>query len=65
MIRAGSDSRGLVLALPTITVFDLQYTAWECAMARRRLVPGEFRDVVQIGAMKQDADSCARLRPAA
>jgi inhibitor of KinA sporulation pathway (predicted exonuclease) len=61
MIRAGSDSRGPVLASPTITVFDLEYTAWECSMARRWLAPGEFKEVVQIGAVKLDADSFASL----
>jgi inhibitor of KinA sporulation pathway (predicted exonuclease) len=61
MIRAGSDSRGLVLASPTITVFDLEYTAWECSMARRWLAPGEFKEVVQIGAVKLDADSFQNL----
>ena len=57
MIRAGSDSRGLSLTSPTLTVFDLEYTAWECSMARRWLAPGEFKEVVQIGAVKLDADS--------
>src|SRR6185295_12575298 len=57
MIRTGSDSRGPHLASPTITVFDLEYTAWECSMARRWLAPGEFKEVVQIGAVKLDADS--------
>src|SRR5438034_11631547 len=61
MIRAGSDSRGLVLTSPTITVFDLEYTAWECSMARRWLAPGEFKEVVQVGAVKLDADSFAVL----
>jgi inhibitor of KinA sporulation pathway (predicted exonuclease) len=61
MIRAGSDSRGLVLTSPTITVFDLEYTAWECSMARRWLAPGEFKEVVQIGAVKLDADSFEAL----
>ena len=61
MIRAGSDSRGLGLTSPTITVFDLEYTAWECSMARRWLAPGEFKEVVQIGAVKLDADSFAVL----
>jgi inhibitor of KinA sporulation pathway (predicted exonuclease) len=45
------------LASPTLTVFDLEYTAWECSMARRWLAPGEFREVVQIGAVRLDADS--------
>ena len=57
MIRVGSDSRGQHLASPTITVFDLEYTAWECSMARRWLAPGEFKEVVQIGAVRMDADS--------
>ncbi|HJT44262.1 MAG TPA: 3'-5' exonuclease [Rhizomicrobium sp.] len=55
MIRAGTDSRGIGLA--SITVFDLEYTAWECSMARHWLTPGEFKEVVQIGAVKLDADS--------
>lgn len=45
----------------TITVFDLEYTAWECSMARRWLMPGQFREVVQIGAVKLDGESLARL----
>ncbi len=45
------------LASPTLTVFDLEYTAWECSMARHWLTPGEYREVVQIGAVKLDADS--------
>ncbi len=61
MIRAGSHSRGPPLASPTLTVFDLEYTAWECSMARRWLAPGEFKEVVQIGAVKLDADSFAVL----
>ncbi|HKB95924.1 MAG TPA: exonuclease domain-containing protein, partial [Rhizomicrobium sp.] len=59
MIRAGTDSWGMQLASPTITVFDLEYTAWECSMARHWLTPGEFKEVVQIGAVKLDADSFA------
>ena len=55
MIRAGTDSWGMQLA--SITVFDLEYTAWECSMARHWLTPGEFKEVVQIGAVKLDADS--------
>lgn len=46
---------------PIITVFDLEYTAWECSMARHWLTPGEYREVVQIGAVKLDANSFARL----
>lgn len=59
MILLGSDSRGA--RVPYITIFDLEYTAWECSMARHWLTPGEFREVVQIGAVKLDADSFALL----
>jgi inhibitor of KinA sporulation pathway (predicted exonuclease) len=37
-------------------VFDLEFTAWECSMAGHWLKPGEFKEVVQIGAVKLDAD---------
>src|SRR5665811_386433 len=53
MIRA--DRKSLGMASPTITVFDLEFTAWECSMARHWLTPGEFKEVVQIGAVKLDA----------
>jgi len=35
-------------------VFDLEFTAWEGSMANRWLRPGEFTEVVQIGAVKVD-----------
>jgi len=57
MIRAARDSWGTLSRQAIITVFDLEYTAWECSMARHWLTPGEFREVVQIGAVKLDADS--------
>ncbi len=38
-------------------VFDLEFTAWEGSMARRWLAPGEFKEVVQIGAVRLDADT--------
>ncbi|MDE2133521.1 MAG: exonuclease domain-containing protein [Alphaproteobacteria bacterium] len=37
-------------------VFDLEFTAWESSMASRWLRPGEFREVVQIGAVKVDGN---------
>ncbi|MGN6516451.1 MAG: exonuclease domain-containing protein [Rhizomicrobium sp.] len=37
-----------------VVLFDLEYTAWEGSMAARWLRPGEFREVVQIGAVKVD-----------
>jgi inhibitor of KinA sporulation pathway (predicted exonuclease) len=36
-------------------VFDLEFTAWEGSMRHHWLRPGEFREVVQIGAVKLDA----------
>lgn len=41
----------------TLTVFDLEFTAWECSMASHWLRPGEFKEVVQIGAVKLDGTS--------
>jgi len=43
-----------------IVFFDLEFTAFEGSLARRWLAPGEFKEVVQIGAVKTDADT---LRP--
>jgi len=37
-------------------VFDLEFTAWEGSMANRWMRPGEFKEVVQIGAVKVDED---------
>ena len=39
------------------TVFDLEFTAWEGSMAQRWLAPGEFKEVVQIGAVQLDAET--------
>ena len=43
--------------LGALTVFDLEFTAWECSMANHWLRPGEFKEVVQIGAVRLDAAS--------
>ena len=40
-------------------LFDTEFTAWEDSMANRWLAPGEFREVVQIGAAKVHAASLA------
>jgi inhibitor of KinA sporulation pathway (predicted exonuclease) len=40
-------------------LFDLEFTAWAGSMERNWMAPGEFREVVQIGAVKVDADSIA------
>ena len=47
--------------MPHATVFDLEFTAWEGSMARRWLGPGEFKEVVQFGAVKLNAQSFAVL----
>jgi inhibitor of KinA sporulation pathway (predicted exonuclease) len=47
--------------MPHAVVFDLEFTAWEGSMARRWLGPGEFKELVQIGAVKVDAESFAVL----
>src|ERR1700689_2335462 len=39
-----------------LTVFDLEFTAWECSMASHWLKPGELKEVVQIGAVQLDRD---------
>lgn len=40
-------------ALP-LTIFDLEFTAWDGSLARQWLGPGEFKEVVQIGAVRLD-----------
>ena len=41
---------------PAAVVFDLEFTAWEGSMAEFWLRPGEFQEIVQIGAVKVDED---------
>lgn len=38
-----------------MVVFDLEWTAWEGALARNWSGPGEYREVIQIGAVRLDA----------
>jgi inhibitor of KinA sporulation pathway (predicted exonuclease) len=40
------------LPVPHAVVYDLEFTAWDGSMARRWLGPGEYKEVVQIGAVK-------------
>jgi inhibitor of KinA sporulation pathway (predicted exonuclease) len=40
-------------------VFDLEFTAWEGSMAHRWSRPGEFAELVQIGAVRVDAGNFA------
>jgi len=47
--------------LATAVIYDLEFTAWEGSMRHRWLRPGEFKEIVQIGAVKLDAVSLAVL----
>jgi inhibitor of KinA sporulation pathway (predicted exonuclease) len=38
-----------------VVVFDLEWTAWEGSLARNWGGPGEFREVIQIGALSLEA----------
>src|SRR5215471_6828340 len=40
-------------------VFDLEFTAWEGSMAHRWSRPGEFAELVQIGAVRVNAQTFA------
>src|SRR3989338_11023344 len=42
---------------PTIVVFDTEYTSWEGAQARKWSGPNEYREIVQIGAVRVDAST--------
>jgi inhibitor of KinA sporulation pathway (predicted exonuclease) len=44
-------------------VFDLEFTAWSGSLESRWLRPGEFKEVVQIGAIKVDAESWDEIAP--
>lgn len=44
-----------LLAGETIVIHDLEYTAWEGSLARRWSGEGEYRELVQIGAVKLEA----------
>jgi DNA polymerase III epsilon subunit-like protein len=49
-------------ALASVIVFDLEFTAWADSMAERWMTPGQFREIVQIGAVRLDSHT---LREAA
>lgn len=38
-----------------VVVFDLEYTAWEGSAARNWSGPGEYREIIQVGAVELDA----------
>ena len=35
-----------------LTIFDLEFTAWDGSLSRQWLAPGEFKEIVQIGAVR-------------
>jgi len=37
-------------------VYDLEFTAWDGSQGRKWMAPGEYKEVIQIGAVKVDAD---------
>lgn len=43
--------------MASVIVFDLEFTAWPGSMEHRWLRPGEYREVVQIGAVRLDSAS--------
>jgi inhibitor of KinA sporulation pathway (predicted exonuclease) len=49
--------------MSTAIVFDLEFTAWAGSMEGRWLKPGEFKEVVQIGAIRVDAATFDELAP--
>lgn len=38
-------------------IFDTEYTAWEGSAARNWTAPGEFREILQIGALRTNIDT--------
>jgi len=45
------------MTAPRLTIFDLEFTAWDGSLARQWLGPGEFKEVVQIGAVRLNLQS--------
>jgi inhibitor of KinA sporulation pathway (predicted exonuclease) len=48
------------MTTPILTIFDLEFTAWDGSLARQWLGPGEFKEVVQIGAVRLNLQSLQR-----
>jgi len=48
--------------MPHAVIFDLEFTAWSGSMEHRWLRPGEFREIVQIGAVEIDVATLAETR---
>ncbi|MEQ1863637.1 MAG: exonuclease domain-containing protein [Micropepsaceae bacterium] len=49
------------LQTPEVVVFDTEFTAWPGSMARGWAGPGEHKEIVQIGAVKLDAESFVEI----
>lgn len=45
------------MAMAQAVIFDLEFTAWPGSMERRWSGPNEHREIVQIGALRVDADT--------
>src|ERR1700685_681694 len=45
--------------LSALVIFDLEFTAWSDSMAGHWLSPGQFKEVVQIGAVRLETESLA------
>ena len=43
--------------MPEVVLFDTEFTAWQGSMARGWMGPGEYKEIVQIGAVVLDARS--------
>jgi inhibitor of KinA sporulation pathway (predicted exonuclease) len=54
LIRAPEMPSSSQLSRPFAVVFDLEFTAWEGSLAAYWMRPGEYKELVQIGAVKVD-----------
>lgn len=42
--------------MPLFTIYDLEYTTWEGAMQNDWMADGQYKEIVQIGAIRVDSD---------
>lgn len=47
------------MTAPALVVFDLEFTAWEDSLRDHWLAPGQFKEVVQIGAVRLAPENLA------
>ena len=45
--------------IQTLVIFDLEFTAWPNSMAGHWLTPGQFKEVVQFGALRLELENLA------